>query len=105
MNLCTQSYIMHGAHYPEGSFPLLEPRVTQYLAASHTAPPRAYQVCLLCVQAAALALIFFRTLVQVEWELESPRSGIVFKTARDGFSADQMYTTYSHAPVDMDGPR
>ena len=44
-------------------------------------------------------------LVQVEWELESPRSGIVFKTFRDGFGADQMYTTYSHAPVDMDGPR
>eukprot|EP00904_Undaria_pinnatifida_P011037 jgi/Undpi1/7063/HiC_scaffold_21.g09537.m1 len=43
--------------------------------------------------------------VEVEWELESPRSGIVFKTTRDGFSADQMYTTYSHAPVDMDGPR
>lgn len=33
------------------------------------------------------------------------RSGVVFRTVKDGFSAPHMYTTYSHAPVDMDGPR
>lgn len=42
---------------------------------------------------------------QVEWELIEPQSGVVFKTAREGFSGNHMYTTYSHAPMDMDGPR
>ncbi|CAM9321278.1 unnamed protein product [Ectocarpus fasciculatus] len=43
--------------------------------------------------------------VEVEWELLHPCSGVVFKTAMEGFSANHMYTTYSHAPMDMDGPR
>lgn len=41
----------------------------------------------------------------MEWELIEPQSGVVFKTAREGFSGNHMYTTYSHAPMDMDGPR
>eukprot|EP00752_Nemacystus_decipiens_P001742 g1685.t1 len=43
--------------------------------------------------------------IEVEWELIEPQSGVVFKTAREGFSGNHMYTTYSHAPMDMDGPR
>ena len=42
---------------------------------------------------------------QVEWELIEPRSGVVFKTAREGFGGNHMYTTYSHTAMDMDGPR
>ncbi|CAM9558336.1 unnamed protein product, partial [Discosporangium mesarthrocarpum] len=44
-------------------------------------------------------------LVEVAWDLECPRSGLVFRMPRDGFSAPHLYTTYSHAPIDMDGPR
>lgn len=49
--------------------------------------------------------LFLLHTFKVEWELLHPCSGVVFKAANEGFSANHMYTTYSHAPMDMDGPR